>query len=79
MADLASKNDVEFYDVLTGFKWIADIIRKNEGIKTFIGGGEESYGFMIGDFGFNVADMRLFSVVPEHRLCLNRDMNTPPI
>lgn len=50
MADLASKNNIEFYDVLTGFKWIADIIRKNEGIKTFIGGGEESYGFMIGDF-----------------------------
>lgn len=50
MADLANKNNIEFYDVLTGFKWIADIIRKNEGIKTFIGGGEESYGFMIGDF-----------------------------
>ena len=50
MADLAVKNGVEYYDVLTGFKWIADIIRKNEGIKTFIGGGEESYGFMIGDF-----------------------------
>lgn len=50
MKDIAIKNEVGYYDVLTGFKWIADIIRKNEGIKTFIGGGEESYGFMIGDF-----------------------------
>jgi len=50
MKDMAVKFGVEYYDVLTGFKWIADIIRKNEGIKTFIGGGEESYGYMIGDF-----------------------------
>jgi phosphoglucomutase len=48
--DIAKKFDVECYDVLTGFKWIADVIRQNEGKKTFIGGGEESYGFMIGDF-----------------------------
>ena len=39
-----------YWDVLTGFKYIADIIRKNEDKMTFIGGGEESYGFMIGDF-----------------------------
>ncbi|RLD52425.1 MAG: phospho-sugar mutase, partial [Bacteroidetes bacterium] len=50
LIDLANKYDIETYDVLTGFKWIADIIRKNEGIKTFIAGGEESYGYMIGDF-----------------------------
>lgn len=50
MADLATKNNVEYYDALTGFKWIASFIRKNEGLKTFIGGGEESYGYMIGDF-----------------------------
>jgi phosphoglucomutase len=50
LTDIARKFNVECYDVLTGFKWIADIIRKNEGLKTFIGGGEESYGFMIGDF-----------------------------
>ncbi len=48
--DIADKAGVECYDVLTGFKWIAEIIRMNEGKKTFIGGGEESYGFMIGDF-----------------------------
>jgi phosphoglucomutase len=50
LADIAKKYKVECYDVLTGFKWIADIIRINEGKKTFIAGGEESYGFMIGDF-----------------------------
>jgi phosphoglucomutase len=50
LSDIAGKYGVESYDVLTGFKWIADIIRKNEGKKTFIIGGEESYGYMTGDF-----------------------------
>lgn len=50
LIDLANRYDIESYDVLTGFKWIADIIRKNEDSKTFIAGGEESYGYMIGDF-----------------------------
>jgi phosphoglucomutase len=50
LIDIAGKYGIETYDVLTGFKWIADIIRKNEGIKTFIAGGEESYGYMVGDF-----------------------------
>jgi phosphoglucomutase len=47
---MARHYGVKYYDVLTGFKFIADIIRRNEGSLTFIGGGEESYGFMIGDF-----------------------------
>lgn len=46
---IASSFGVEFYDVLTGFKFIADVIRKNEGKKQFICGGEESFGFLIGD------------------------------
>ena len=50
LKDIAIKNGVESFDVLTGFKYIADIIKQNEGIKTFIGGGEESYGFLVGDF-----------------------------
>jgi phosphoglucomutase len=50
MADMARYYDVPCYDVLTGFKFIADIIRRKEKEMTFIGGGEESYGFMIGDF-----------------------------
>ncbi|MDH6312951.1 phosphoglucomutase [Parabacteroides sp. PFB2-10] len=47
---IAEKNGVEMYDVYTGFKWIADVMRKNEGKKTYIGGGEESYGFLAEDF-----------------------------
>jgi phosphoglucomutase len=47
---IAAKNGVEIFDCYTGFKWIADIIRKNEGLKKYIGGGEESYGFLAGDF-----------------------------
>lgn len=35
---------------LTGFKWIADMIRKAEGKQEFVGGGEESFGFLVGDF-----------------------------
>ena len=41
---------IEMYDSYTGFKWIAEIIRRNEGLKKYIGGGEESYGFLAGDF-----------------------------
>jgi phosphoglucomutase len=48
--DIADYYNVECYDVLTGFKWIAEVIRENEGKKTFIAGGEESYGYMISDF-----------------------------
>ena len=47
---IAEKNDVTYYDVYTGFKWIADVMRKNEGKKTYIGGGEESFGFLCQDF-----------------------------
>lgn len=42
--------NVEYYNVLTGFKFFAELIRKNEGIKKYIGGGEESYGFLPGDY-----------------------------
>lgn len=47
---IAEKNGIEIFDCYTGFKWIADIIRKNEETKKYIGGGEESYGFLAGDF-----------------------------
>lgn len=50
IADMARHYQVRYFDVLTGFKFIADVIKKNEGKMTFIGGGEESYGYMIGDF-----------------------------
>ena len=47
---IAEKNGVEIYDVYTGFKWIANVMRENEGKKSYIGGGEESYGFLCEDF-----------------------------
>ncbi len=48
--EIADKRGIELFDCYTGFKWIAEIIRKNEGVKKYIGGGEESYGFLAGDF-----------------------------
>jgi phosphoglucomutase len=50
MSDIAKKAGVESYDCLTGFKWIADVIRHFEGKKTYIGGGEESFGYLVGDY-----------------------------
>ena len=50
IANIAKENNVEYFDTLTGFKNIAIIIRELEGKKTYIGGGEESYGYLIGDF-----------------------------
>ena len=44
--DIADKNGIECYDCFTGFKWIAAVMRENEGLKEYIGGGEESYGFL---------------------------------
>ncbi len=47
---VADKNNIEMTDCYTGFKWIAREIRLNEGKKQYIGGGEESYGFLAQDF-----------------------------
>ena len=47
---IAEKNHIKMYDCYTGFKWIAREIRLNEGKKQYIGGGEESYGFLAEDF-----------------------------
>ncbi len=48
--EIAVKNQVEMYDCYTGFKWIATVMRENENKKQYIGGGEESYGFLAEDF-----------------------------
>ena len=50
VAAMAASYGVQLYDCYTGFKWIADVIRKNEGKKRYLGGGEESYGFLREDF-----------------------------
>ena len=47
---IADSNGVEIYDCYTGFKWIAAIMKENEIRKKYIGGGEESYGFLAEDF-----------------------------
>ncbi|MBC6425090.1 MAG: phospho-sugar mutase [Ekhidna sp.] len=47
--DIAKAHNITCYDTLTGFKWIADLIKRLEGKEVFIGGGEESYGYLIGD------------------------------
>ena len=50
IAEIARRNNVEYFDTYTGFKFIAEVIRENEGKKKYIGGGEESFGFMPADF-----------------------------
>lgn len=49
-AEIANHFGVKHYDVLTGFKYIADIINRKQGDESFIGGGEESYGYLAGEF-----------------------------
>jgi phosphoglucomutase len=46
---IAEANGVKCYNVLTGFKWIAELIKEKEGRENYIVGGEESFGLMIGD------------------------------
>jgi len=46
---IANEKKVKFYNTLTGFKWIGQLMTELEGKQTFIGGGEESYGYLIGD------------------------------
>jgi len=47
--EIAKKKDVTYYNTLTGFKYIGQLMTELEGKKYFIGGGEESYGYLIGD------------------------------
>ncbi len=48
--DIARSFNLKYYETLTGFKYIAEIIREKEGQEKFIGGGEESYGYLAGEF-----------------------------
>ncbi len=50
LSDIAENFGVKMHEVLTGFKYIAEIIRLKEGKETFVGGGEESYGYLGADF-----------------------------
>ena len=46
---IAKQNNITCYDVLTGFKWIAELVKEKEGKENYIIGGEESFGLMIGN------------------------------
>ena len=50
ISDICKKFGVKVYNVLTGFKYIEEVVRLNEGVGEFICGGEESYGFNVGQF-----------------------------
>lgn len=58
---IADKNNVKMYDVFTGFKWIANVMREQEDQGRYLGGGEESYGFLAETF---VRDKDSISAVP---------------
>jgi phosphoglucomutase len=47
--EVAKQNNVNCYNVLTGFKWVAELVKEKEGKENYIIGGEESFGLMIGD------------------------------
>jgi phosphoglucomutase len=62
---IAEAYNVENYNVLTGFKFFAELIRKNEGKKKYIGGGEESYGFLPGDYARDKDSVASCALVAE--------------
>ncbi len=62
---IAKNQNVKMYDCYTGFKWIADVIRSNEGTMRYLGGGEESYGFLAEDFCRDKDSVSAISLMAE--------------
>lgn len=62
---IAERNGVQMFDCFTGFKWIAAVIRENEGKMQYIGGGEESYGFLPEDFARDKDSVSSCSLMAE--------------
>ena len=62
---IAQKNNIEMRDCYTGFKWIAREIRMSEGKQQYIGGGEESYGFLAEDFVRDKDSVSAISLLAE--------------
>ena len=62
---IADNNDIRMYDCYTGFKWIASVIRENEGKARYLGGGEESYGFLAEDFCRDKDSVSAISLMAE--------------
>ena len=62
---IAQNNNIRMYDCYTGFKWIASVIRDLEGTARYIGGGEESYGFLAEDFARDKDSVSAISLMAE--------------
>ncbi len=69
-ADIATRAGIKIYDVLTGFKFIGAKILELEGVEQFIAGGEESYGYMIGDFVRDKDAVSACCMIAELAACL---------
>ena len=62
---IADKNNIRMFDCYTGFKWIAAVIRDHEGTARYLGGGEESYGFLAEDFARDKDAVSAISLMAE--------------
>lgn len=62
---IADANNIKMYDCYTGFKWIASVIRDNEQIARYLGGGEESYGFLAETFCRDKDSVSAISLMAE--------------
>ena len=62
---IAENQNIKMYDCYTGFKWIADVIRNLEGTERYLGGGEESYGFLAEDFCRDKDSVSAISLMAE--------------
>ena len=62
---IADANNIKMYDCYTGFKWIASVIRENEGINRYLGGAEESYGFLAEEFARDKDAVSAVSLMAE--------------
>lgn len=62
---IADNNNIKMYDCYTGFKWIASVIRELEGTARYLGGGEESYGFLAEDFCRDKDSVSAISLMAE--------------
>lgn len=62
---IADKNNIRMFDCYTGFKWIASVIRENEGVLRYLGGGEESYGFLAEEFARDKDAVSAISLMAE--------------
>ena len=62
---IAAAQGIKMYDCFTGFKWIANVMRENEGKARYLGGGEESYGFLAEDFVRDKDSVSAISLMAE--------------